>query len=113
MCVTGFFVGGPANLIGSAISADLGRQGTLRADREALATVTGIVDGTGSVGAAIGQILIPEINTHSGWKPVFHLLMAMASMSFVCLLIPPFIKFLREKLSGDDQPVYRQVIAND
>ena len=32
------------------------RQGTLRADREALATVTGIVDGTGSVGAAIGQV---------------------------------------------------------
>ena len=32
------------------------RQGTLRADKEALATVTGIVDGTGSVGAAIGQV---------------------------------------------------------
>ena len=32
------------------------RQGTLRGDREALATVTGIVDGTGSVGAAIGQV---------------------------------------------------------
>lgn len=113
MCVTGFFVGGPANLIGSAISADLGRQGTLRADREALATVTGIVDGTGSVGAAIGQILIPEINTHSGWKPVFHLLMAMASMSIVCLLIPPFIKFLRVKLCGEGEPVYHQVITND
>ena len=37
------------------------RQGTLRADREALATVTGIVDGTGSVGAAIGQVYFDTI----------------------------------------------------
>ncbi|CAH3117869.1 unnamed protein product [Porites lobata] len=95
MCVTGFWIGGPANLISSAISADLGRQSAISADSEALATVTGIVDGTGSVGAAIGQFLVPEINTHSGWKPVFYFLMVMAFMSFICLLILPVIKFTR------------------
>ena len=31
-------------------------QSALGANSEALATVTGIVDGTGSVGAAIGQV---------------------------------------------------------
>lgn len=31
-------------------------QSVLSANSEALATVTGIVDGTGSVGAAIGQV---------------------------------------------------------
>ena len=31
-------------------------QSALSANSEALATVTGIVDGTGSVGAAIGQV---------------------------------------------------------
>lgn len=43
-------------MISSAISADLGRQEALRGSQEALATVTGIVDGTGSLGAAAGQV---------------------------------------------------------
>lgn len=43
-------------MISSAISADLGRQEALRGSQEALATVTGIVDGTGSIGAAGGQV---------------------------------------------------------
>ena len=34
----------------------LGRQGPVQGNTEALATVTGIVDGTGSFGAAIGQV---------------------------------------------------------
>lgn len=43
-------------MISSAISADLGRQDALRGSQKALATVTGIVDGTGSIGAAAGQV---------------------------------------------------------
>lgn len=101
MALLGFMVGGPANLISSAISADLGRQSALSANSEALATVTGIVDGTGSVGAAIGQFLVPEINTHSGWKPVFYFLMVMTFMSFVCLIIPILIKKIRERRVAD------------
>jgi OPA family glycerol-3-phosphate transporter-like MFS transporter 3 len=56
LATTGFFIGGPSNMISSAISADLGRQEALRGSQEALATVTGIVDGTGSIGAAAGQV---------------------------------------------------------
>lgn len=56
LAITGFFIGGPSNMISSAISADLGRQDILRGSQEALATVTGIVDGTGSIGAAVGQV---------------------------------------------------------
>uniref|UniRef100_A0A8C5PW68 Sugar phosphate exchanger 3 n=1 Tax=Leptobrachium leishanense TaxID=445787 RepID=A0A8C5PW68_9ANUR len=55
MAITGFFIGGPSNMISSAISADLGRQEMVKGSSEALATVTGIVDGTGSIGAAVGQ----------------------------------------------------------
>ncbi len=45
-------------MISSAISADLGRQDALQNSQEALATVTGIVDGTGSIGAAGGQVML-------------------------------------------------------
>ncbi|KAH7464927.1 Glucose-6-phosphate exchanger SLC37A1 [Phytophthora ramorum] len=37
----------------TAISADLGTHESIRGDAEALSTVTGIIDGTGSVGAAL------------------------------------------------------------
>ena len=50
--------GGPADIISSAISADLGKQNAVRGNKEALGTVTGIVDGNGSVGAATGQYLV-------------------------------------------------------
>lgn len=47
MTITGFFIGGVANMISAAITADLGKQGPIQGNKEALATVTGIVDGTG------------------------------------------------------------------
>lgn len=47
-------------MISSAISADLGRQDLVKGSSEALATVTGIVDGTGSIGAAVGQVRLPR-----------------------------------------------------
>ncbi|XDV25346.1 hypothetical protein PO909_029272 [Leuciscus waleckii] len=56
LATTGFLIGGPSNMISSAISADLGRQEALQNSQQALATVTGIVDGTGSIGAAAGQL---------------------------------------------------------
>lgn len=49
-------------MISSAISADLGRQDLVKGSSEALATVTGIVDGTGSIGAAVGQVRLSKEN---------------------------------------------------
>lgn len=65
LAITGLFIGGPSNIISSAISADLGRQDALRGSKEALATVTGIVDGTGSIGAAAGQV---KMKKKSNWR---------------------------------------------
>jgi OPA family glycerol-3-phosphate transporter-like MFS transporter 3 len=61
MTVVGFFIGGPANLISGAISTDLGRSPTIAGNAKALSTVTGVVDGTGSVGAALGQLLVRTV----------------------------------------------------
>lgn len=49
-----------------------GKAEQIRGSSEALSTVTGIIDGTGSVGAGIGQLLIPEIEAIFGWTAVFH-----------------------------------------
>ncbi|XP_075414851.1 sugar phosphate exchanger 3 [Tenrec ecaudatus] len=86
MAVTGFFIGGPSNMISSAISADLGRQEQVRGSSEALATVTGIVDGTGSIGAAAGQYLVSLIQDKLGWMWVFYFFILMTSCTIVFIL---------------------------
>ncbi|KAG7455805.1 hypothetical protein MATL_G00244910 [Megalops atlanticus] len=86
LAVTGFFIGGPSNMISSAISADLGRQEALRGSKEALATVTGIVDGTGSIGAAGGQYLVSLIESKLGWMCVFYFFIVMTGGSLVFIV---------------------------
>ena len=86
MALTGFFVGGASNIIGAACSADLGKAAVALGLESAVSTVAGIIDGTGSVGAAVGQVAIPVIETNIGWAQVFYMFMAMASLSAVCLV---------------------------
>ncbi|XP_033968371.1 sugar phosphate exchanger 3 [Pseudochaenichthys georgianus] len=95
LTTTGFFIGGPSNMISSAISADLGRQDALRGSQKALATVTGIVDGTGSIGAAAGQYLVSLIESKLGWIQVFYFFIAMTAGSIV-FITPLLHKEVRE-----------------
>jgi len=82
MSVVGFFIGGVANIISATITADLGRQDAIKGNKEGLSTVTGIVDGTGSIGAALGQLLVPLIQEKFNWFYVFYLF-----ISLVCIYI--------------------------
>ncbi|KAL8040741.1 hypothetical protein ABFX02_10G118200 [Erythranthe guttata] len=85
MFFSGLLVNGPYSLITTAVAADLGTQGTISGNSRALATVTAIIDGTGSVGAALGPLLAGYISTR-GWNSVFFML--IVSISFAgCLLI--------------------------
>lgn len=94
LAATGFFIGGPSSMISSAISADLGRQEALRGSQEALATVTGIVDGTGSIGAAGGQYLVSLIEAKLGWMCVFYFFIVMTAGS-IFFIVPLLVKELR------------------
>ncbi|XP_013913641.1 PREDICTED: sugar phosphate exchanger 3 [Thamnophis sirtalis] len=91
MAITGFFIGGPSNMISSAISADLGHQDAIKGSSEALATVTGIVDGTGSIGAAVGQYLVSLIQERLGWMQVFYFFILMTSLTVV-FIMPLIVK---------------------
>lgn len=87
MTIVGFFIGGAANIISAAITADLGKQGPIQGNAEGLATVTGIVDGTGSVGAAVGQLLVPAIQNAFNWFYVFYFFIVLVSSFFKYLII--------------------------
>ncbi|KAJ4951086.1 hypothetical protein NE237_027918 [Protea cynaroides] len=84
MFITGLFVNGPYALITTAVSADLGTHSSLNGNSRALATVTAIIDGTGSVGAAIGPLLTGYIAEKS-WNAVFTMLMVAALVAGLLL----------------------------
>ena len=46
-----------------------------------MSTVTGIIDGTGSLGAALQGVLIGAISDWLGWGAVFYMLMGMCVIS--------------------------------
>ncbi|KAG4933219.1 hypothetical protein JHK87_047221 [Glycine soja] len=84
MMVSGLFVNGPYALITTAVSADLGTHSSLKGDSRALATVTAIIDGTGSVGAALGPLLTGFISSR-GWDEVFMMLVLGAFIAGLLL----------------------------
>jgi sugar phosphate permease len=55
----GCLVGGPNNIITSAVAADLSEDPSIKGNSKAVGTVTGIINGSGSVTAALGQLVIP------------------------------------------------------
>ncbi|XP_074281853.1 putative glycerol-3-phosphate transporter 1 [Silene latifolia] len=98
MFVTGMFVNGPYALITTAVSADLGTHESLKGNSRALATVTAIIDGTGSIGAAVGPLLTGYISSIS-WDAVFTMLMTAALIAGL-LLTKLVIEEVRIKIDG-------------
>lgn len=85
LLLSGALVSGPYALITTAVSADLGTHKSLKGNSHALATVTAIIDGTGSVGAALGPLLAGLISP-SGWHNVFSMLMLADACALLFLV---------------------------
>ncbi|KAF4352259.1 hypothetical protein F8388_003656 [Cannabis sativa] len=94
MFLSGLLVNGPYALITTAVAADLGTQTMIGGNSRALATVTAIIDGTGSVGAALGPLLAGYIST-KGWNNVF--LMLILSVFLASLFL---IRIARTEIKG-------------
>ncbi len=67
MFFLGFFISGLNNLISSACAADIGKHESLKGNKRATSTVTGIIDGTGTLGSAAGQYMIGATQAKWGW----------------------------------------------
>ncbi|ETN72429.1 transporter, major facilitator family protein [Necator americanus] len=86
MTIVGVTISGPYNLIVGTISVDLGSQPALAGNAKAMATVSGLIDGTGSVGSAFGQIFVPVLQNSFGWGSVFYLFMTLNLFAIVCIM---------------------------
>ncbi|XP_072342850.1 glucose-6-phosphate exchanger SLC37A2 isoform X3 [Scyliorhinus torazame] len=82
LILCGALVNGPYALITTAVAADLGTHKCLKGNAKALSTVTAIIDGTGSIGAALGPLLAGLL---TDWNKVFYML--IASDILACLLL--------------------------
>lgn len=96
--MAGVFVNGPYALITTSVSASLGQHSSLEGNAKALATVTAIIDGTGSIGAAIGP-LFAGLVSGSGWNNVFHMLVVsdvLAMLLLSRLVVREIVRVRRE-----------------
>lgn len=97
MMIAGLFVNAPYALITTAVSADLGTHSSLKGDARALATVTAIIDGTGSIGAALGPLLTGFLSA-KGWDAVFIMLVFCAAAAGLSLSLL-VLRELQERFS--------------
>ena len=82
MMINGLVINGPYALITTAVSADLGGHESLKGNSKAMATVSAVIDGTGSIGAALGPFIAGAL---SSWDSLFYLLMTSVFIASLCL----------------------------
>jgi len=92
----GTFVGGPNNIITSAVAADLASDPGILGNNRALGTVTGIINGSGSVIAALGLLCIAPLEQAYGWSSVW-IMLACSVFTGVALLSPKIWKELTQQ----------------
>lgn len=91
--LVGIAFGGITNLISSAVAADLGENQS--DDLDAKTTVVGIIDGSGGIGAGLGQIFIGLLQEKS-WNSVFYFILAVNLLA-VFTMIPLVIAAVNDK----------------
>ncbi|KAK2143386.1 hypothetical protein LSH36_845g01012 [Paralvinella palmiformis] len=106
--ICGFLVNGPYALITTAVSADLGTHSCLHGNAKALATVTAIIDGTGSLGAAVGPLLAGLFSSKS-WHDVFYMLIA-ADFIALLLLMRLVKKEIQKSCSSETRAIHTEEI---
>lgn len=84
--LAGAFTVACANLVTTCVATDLASFTENQEHTHAMATVTGIIDGTGSLGAACGQILIGILSQYS-WDYVFLFMISIGVLSIFIMSI--------------------------
>ncbi|KAL4493656.1 hypothetical protein ABPG72_004149 [Tetrahymena utriculariae] len=91
----GIFLGGPYNVQHGPLIIDLGKHSVLKGNQQAIGTVTGIIEGAGSLASSIIQLLIPIF----GQENIF-LLFIVITLIAIVFIMPVAIedyKYLKTK----------------
>lgn len=93
MFFLGFFISGLNNMISASCSADLGKQEALKGNARAISTVTGIIDGTGTLGSAAGQFIVGVTQAKWGWYYGYWLIIAIDC----CITVIPIMRIVYDE----------------
>lgn len=103
LAMMGILVGGPNNIITSAVAADLASHPSVRGSKKSLGTVTGLLNGCGSITASIGLLAVGPLSENFGWTAVWIFLIACTAAGTLLMspkiyaeLFPPKIDLDRE-----------------
>jgi len=99
LAAMGILIGGPNNIVTSAVAADLAEHPSIAGNKQALGTVVGLINGSGSFVAAIGQMIVPYITDSFGWPALWYCMLIATVIS--CILMLPKIY---SELFGDEAP---------
>jgi len=102
LAIMGILVGGPNNIITSAVAADLASHPSVKGSNKSLGTVTGLINGCGSITASIGVLAIGPLQESFGWYAVWYFLIACTSVGTL-LMVPKIIHELFPK-PGEVEP---------
>lgn len=69
--IMGILVGGPNNIITSAVAADLASHPSVKGNNKSLGTVTGLINGCGAITASVGLLAIGPLQEKFGWESVW------------------------------------------
>ena len=94
VCFMGCLVGGPNNIITSAIATELSEHPAVRGNAQALSSLTGLINGIGSIIASLGLLGIGPMRLAYGWKPLW-LMVATFSIVGTVLLGPQIRREIR------------------
>jgi OPA family glycerol-3-phosphate transporter-like MFS transporter 1/2 len=86
MILAGLFVNGPVALITTAVSADLGSHASLKGNARLQATVAGMIDASGSLGAAVQGAVIGLLVAKFSWSVVWTMLASGSLVAAACLV---------------------------
>jgi OPA family glycerol-3-phosphate transporter-like MFS transporter 1/2 len=95
LTLLGVLVGGPNNMITSAVAADLSEHPSIGGSTRSLGTVVGIINGTGSLISAFGLMAIGPLQIWGGWAAVWYMLVVCILVSGT-LLAPTILKELAD-----------------
>ena len=93
----------------------LGQHPSLSGSKKALSTVTAIIDGTGSIGAAIGPLLAGPLSGNDHWERVFYMLMIADVVALIMLtriMRHELIRFRTERWRSRNSSDYRSMDAS-
>jgi len=104
--IMGILVGGPNNIITSAVAADLASHPSVKGNNKSLGTVTGLINGCGAITASIGLLAVGPLQSTFGWSSVWIFLMGCTGAGTLLMASKIYSElFPKPELDADLDPV--------